>query len=205
MKKLLIFIIFIVSIPLVVINFFYSYNVNKIISGFYENKKEIINNDINIRVLKKDNTVENLNIDDYLIGVVSSEVPVYFEEEALKAQAVASRTYALKQKENNANQEYDVTDDTSSQVYSTIDELKERWGNSFDDNYNKIKKAVYDTSGEYISYNDDIIYAFFFSTSNGYTEDNVNVFGADLPYLKSVDSSFDEFETDKFIYAIEYS
>ena len=71
--------------------------------------------------------MENLNIDDYLIGVVSSEVPVYFEEEALKAQAVASRTYALKQMENNKDKNYDVTSDIMSQVFSTNDELKEKW------------------------------------------------------------------------------
>lgn len=196
MKRLLLFIVLVVSIPFLVINFFYSYKITTKLSGFNSNSVE--HKKINIRILRKNNTVENLDLEDYLVGVVSSEVPIYFEEEALKAQAVAARTYALKQIENNTNKEYDVTDDTSSQVYSTIDELKERWGNKYEENYNKIKNIVNSTKGEYISYNDDYIYAFFFSTSNGRTEDNKNVFGEDLPYLKSVDSSFDEEETDSF-------
>lgn len=196
MKRLLLFIVLVVSIPFLVINFFYSYKITTKLSGFNSNRVE--HKKINIRILRKNNTVENLDLEDYLVGVVSSEVPIYFEEEALKAQAVAARTYALKQIENNTNKEYDVTDDTSSQVYSTIDELKERWGNKYEENYNKIKNIVNSTKGEYISYNDDYIYAFFFSTSNGRTEDNKNVFGEDLPYLKSVDSSFDEEETDSF-------
>ena len=196
MKRLLLFIVLVVSIPFLVINFFYSYKITTKLSGFNSNNVE--SKKINIRILKSNNTVDNLDLEDYLVGVVSSEVPLYFEEEALKAQAVAARTYALKQIENNIDKEYDVTDDTSSQVYSTNEELKERWGNKYEENYNKIKNIVNSTKGEYISYNDDYIYAFFFSTSNGKTEDNINVFGEDLPYLKSVDSSFDEEETDSF-------
>lgn len=201
MKKLLVLMMIVVSIPIMVINFFYSFTSTKFITGFISNKLKEKNteNKVNIRVLKEDNTVENIDLEEYLIGVVSSEVPVSFEDEALKAQAVASRTYALKQIENNKDQNYDVTDNTLSQVYSTVDELKEKWGNNFDEYYSKIKKIVNETKGEYVSYDNDYIYAFFFSTSNGYTEDNKNVFGADLPYLKIVDSSFDEKESSAFL------
>ena len=202
MKRLLLFIALVVSIPFLVINFFYSYKITTKLSGFNSN---VESKRINIRILRSNNTVENIDLEDYLVGVVSSEVPIYFEEEALKAQAVAARTYALKQIENNIDKEYDVTDDTSSQVYSTNEELKERWGNKYEENYNKIKKIIDLTKGEYITYNNDCIYAFFFSTSNGKTEDNKNVFGEDLPYLKSVDSSFDKEETDSFEVTKEYS
>jgi len=175
---------------------------NKIkhISGFLTN-----NNEIKIRVLKSDGSIETINLEDYIIGVVSSEMPITFEDEALKAQAVASRTYALKQMENNKDKEYDVTDDTLSQVYSSNDSLKEKWGSDYNTNYNKIKDVVNSTKGEYVSYNDDYIYAFFFSTTNGKTEDNKNVFGADLPYLKVVDSSFDEEESPSFFDSKTYS
>lgn len=139
-----------------------------------------------------------MNIEDYLVGVVSSEVPVYFEEEAIKAQAVAARTYALKQIENHKTANYDVTDDTSSQVYQTNEELKSKWGDKYDNYISKIKNCIDKTRGEFISYNNEVIYAFFFSTSNGKTEDNKNVFGKDLPYLRVVDSSFDENETSNF-------
>ena len=204
MRKIFSFIIITVSIPLMVINFFYSYsNKNKTISGFVINKYE--DNKQNIRILKSDNKIDTIDLEEYLVGVVSSEVPVYFEDEAIKAQAVASRTYALKQIESNKNNGYDVTDNTNTQVYSSNEQLKEKWGNKYDDYYNKIKNLIDETKGEYISYNDDYIYAFFFSTSNGYTEDNKNVFGQDLPYLKMVDSSFDEEETDGFYKTVSFS
>lgn len=194
MKKIIVIFISIIFIPFIITSFFYEYNIKKIISGFNSNKEEQ-----KVRVLKKDNTIEEINLEEYLIGVVSSEVPIYFEKEAIKAQAVAARTYALKQIENHKNYDYDVKDDTSSQVYQTEEELKNKWKNNYDSYITKIKSCVDETEGEYISYNNEVIYAFFFSTSNGKTEDNKNVFGKDLPYLKSVDSSFDEYETKNFI------
>ena len=201
MKKIIGFIILIVSIPVVIINFFYSYKQIKIKTGFINNpKKETL-----VRVLRNDDSIQNINIEDYLIGVVSSEVPLSFEEEALKAQAVAARTYALKQIENNKNNSYDVTSTTSSQVYKTNNELKELWKDKYEENFNKIKKIVDETKGEYVSYNNSPIYAFFFSTSNGYTENNENVFGQDLPYLKTVDSSFDLKENNNSIVTKEIS
>ena len=185
-----------------VINFFYSYNDFSLDSGFIRNK---IDKDVFIRVKRENGNIETINLEDYLIGVVPSESPLSFEDEALKAQTVAARTYALKQIENNQGNSFDVTDDTYSQVYSDIDTLKNRWGEYFDENYNRIKNIVDSTRGEYVSYNGDIIYAFFFSTSNGYTEDNKDVFGADLPYLKVVDSSFDKEETDNFSVTTTFS
>lgn len=195
MRKLLVFVLFVVSIPVLVINFFYSYKDFYLDTGFINNEKE---NDVFIRVKRENGDIQTINLEDYLIGVVPSESPLYFEDEALKAQAVAARTYALKQMQNNNQNSFDVTDDTYSQVYSDLDTLKSRWGEYFDQNYNRIKNIVDSTRGQYVSYNGDIIYAFFFSTSNGFTEDNKDVFGADLPYLKVVDSSFDAEETDGF-------
>ena len=134
------------------------------------------------------------------MGVVPSEVPVSFEKEAIKAQTVAARTYALKQMENRQNENYDVKDDTSSQVYKSQDELKNLWKEKYDDNIKIIKEAINETKGQYLTYDKKTIYAFFFSTSNGKTEDNKDVFGQDLPYLKVVDSSFDEKETSNFLF-----
>ena len=195
----------VLSVPVIITILFFDYKLDNIITGFIKNEVKKEEDKLYIRVLKSDKTVENIELEEYIIGVVSSEVPVSFEPEALKAQAVASRTYALKQMENNKDNYYDVTDNVLSQVYSSNDRLKDRWKDNYDEYYNKIKSIVEDTKGEYISYNDDFIYAFFFSTSNGYTEDNVNVFGQDLPYLKMVDSSFDESETDSFYSYTEYT
>lgn len=193
MKRIVVIIISVIFIPFIITSFFYEYKLQHIQSGFNSNKDETV-----VRVLTKNNTVEKINLEDYLVGVVSGEVPVSFEKEAIKAQAVAARTYALKQIENHKNYEYDVKDDTSSQVYQTDEELRNKWGNNYDEYVKKIKKCVNETEGEYVSYNNEVIYAFFFSTSNGKTEDNKNVFGKDLPYLKVVDSSFDESETKNF-------
>ena len=208
MRKLLFFAVFVVSIPVLVINFFYSYDEKNVLFGIIENKKQEepnTENNVTIKVLRSDGSIEEMNLEDYLVGVVPSESPLSFEDEALKAQAVAARTYALKQIQTNPGLPYDVTDDTYSQVYSDIDTLRYRWGDDFDNNYNRIKNIVDSTKGEYVSYDGDVIYALFFSTSNGYTEDNVNVFGTDLPYLKIVDSSFDQEETDNFYYTKTFS
>ena len=202
MQKIIFFIFFLVSIPVVVINFFYSVEIKNVVSGFINNK---VDNSVQIRVLCSENEVISLDLEEYIIGVVAGEMPLSFEEEALKAQAVASRTYALKQMEQNKDNDYDVTDNTLSQVYISKDILMSKWENNYEDNYNKLKKIINDTKGEYVSYNDEIIYAFFFSTSNGYTEDNKNVFGKDLPYLKIVDSSFDKNETSSFETTVSFS
>lgn len=194
MKKILVVLISIILVPFSITNFFYDYKIKNITSGIITNKEK---EEQKVRVLRG-NTVENINIEDYLVGVVSSEVPVSFEKEAIKAQAVAARTYALKQMENRKNESYDVTDDTSSQVYKSDEELKNLWKDNYEKNINIIKDAINETKGQYLTYDNKIIYAFFFSLSNGKTEDNKDVFGQDLPYLKSVDSSFDEKETNNF-------
>lgn len=199
MKKLIVLVVIIVSVPGFVIHFFYDYDIKTIISGFNTNQ-----NEQKIRIKRSDGTIQTMNIEDYLIGVVSSEVPATFEKEAIKAQAVAARTYALKQIENSKNRDYDVTDDVMTQVYQDDNKLREKWKNNYDANISKIKECVTSTEGEYVTYNNEIIYAFFFSTSNGKTEDNKNVFGKDLPYLKVVDSSFDENETTSFFTTKEF-
>ncbi len=128
-----------------------------------------------------------LSLEDYIIGVVGSEMPAEFNSEALKAQAVAARTYALKQTSSGRV----LTATTADQVYKTNNQLKSMWGNSFDKYYNKVKNAVSATKGVYMTYNGKYIDALYFSTSNGKTEDAVYVWGNSIPYLKPVDSSYD--------------
>lgn len=201
MKKILVVLMSIILVPLSITNFFYDYKVKKLSTGFIEKKET----ETLVRVLRRDNNIDSINLEEYLIGVVSAEVPASFEEEAIKAQAVAARTYALKKIQSSQNQSYDVTDNTNTQVYQTDEQLRAKWKDNYDKYYNKIKKCIEQTKGEYLTYNDEIIYAFFFSTSNGKTEDNKDVFGQDLPYLKVVDSSFDENETSSFYSEKEYS
>lgn len=141
-----------------------------------------------ITVYRSNGSVINLNMTDYLIGVVSSEMPASFNLEALKAQSVLARTYALKAKQTGKK----LTDTVSTQNYIDIDQMKNKWGNSFNIYYNKIKNAVQNTNGEYLSYNGNYIEALYHSTNNGKTESSFDVFGNYYPYLISVSSEYDK-------------
>ena len=141
-----------------------------------------------ITVYRLNGSVIKLNMTDYLIGVVSSEMPASFNLEALKAQSVLARTYALKAKQTGKK----LTDTVSTQSYIDIDQMKNKWGNSFNTYYNKIKNAVENTNGEYLSYNGNYIEALYHSTNNGKTESSLDVFGNYYPYLISVSSEYDK-------------
>ncbi len=184
MKKIIIFILLLIFIP-----FF-------IVIIYNKNYQEIELNYINtvyIRVkrLKKD-TIEKIPLEEYIVGVLAGEMPINFEMESLKAQAVASRSYALKRMEYNKEKEYDVVDSIMNQVYLDEEYLKDAWGNKYTKNINKLRTAVNETLDEYLEYNNTVVDALFFSTSNGYTEDSNNVFDFECEYLKSVESPWDK-------------
>ncbi len=150
---------------------------------------------------EKKNVIEEVPLEEYVVGVLSGEMPLSFEEEALKAQAVAARTYVLKKME--AKKEYDVVDTVSNQVYIDEEERKEKWKDKYEERNNKIKKVVHATKGQYVSYQDQVIEAFFFSTSVGVTENSGEVFSKQLPYLVSVESKWDEKVSP--VYQVEYN
>lgn len=143
-----------------------------------------------INVKLANGSVIQTSLEDYVIGVVGAEMPAEFNTEALKAQAVAARTYALKKTSSGGT----ISATISDQAYNTVNELKAKWGNSFNKYYEKIKNAVSATKGQVLTYNGAYIEALFFSTSNGRTEDSVNVWGNSFAYLKSVDSPWDTSE-----------
>ena len=148
-------------------------------------------NPINIRLLDESTgKITNVNLEDYIIGVVSAEMPASFETEALKAQAVAARTYAM-YKKTHRNLDYDLIIGVKDQAYKTNEQLLKQWNVLFFNNYLKIRDAVLKTKGEVLTYDKNIINAFYFSMSNGKTENSELVFSEALPYLKSVDSSWD--------------
>ena len=140
---------------------------------------------INLRL--NNGSVVSIALEDYVIGVVGSEMPALFNSETLKAQAVCARTFALKKSSTGAT----LTATTADQVYKTNDELKAMWGSSYNTYYNKVKNAVLATSGEVMTYGGSYIDAVYFSTSNGRTEDSVYVWNYSAPYLKSVESKWD--------------
>ena len=185
MKKIIIFTILLIFIPFFIVTIF---NIDEV----KEIELKYINN-INVRVKRlATNEIETIPLEQYIAGVLAGEMPIYFELEALKAQAVASRSYVLKRLDYNKENEYDVVDSVLNQVYLDEDYLKEAWGNNYTKNINKVRTAVNETIDQYLEYDGEIIDALFFSNSNGYTEDYRLVFNLELPYLKSVESSWDQ-------------
>lgn len=150
-------------------------------------KSNTTDNNTYVTLKRTNGKVQKIELEEYLIGVVGAEMPASFNIEALKAQAVVARTYTLKKVKNNQV----LTDNVNDQVYKSNDELKAMWGSSYNSYYNKIKNAVNSTKGQYITYNGNYIEAVYHSTSNGKTEDSVEVWGNNYNYLKSVDSSWD--------------
>ncbi len=132
--------------------------------------------------------VSELSVFEYLTGVVAAEMPVSFEPEALKAQAVAARSYLQRAI---ASPKHDGADICSSsaccQAYLSPEELKAGWGDSYDEYLQKISAAVSATDGEYLSYDGQPALTAFHSSSDGATEDAAAIW-SEVPYLKSVSS-----------------
>lgn len=174
MKKLILIILFLLPISIC------SFLLKKKAVFFSEKPKH---NTVIINVKEKN---LYLDLENYVVGVVAGEMPALFQEEALKAQAVAARSYVLS-KEKDGN--YVVSASTSDQVFLTSYEMKEKWQNDYDEYYNKILNAVKKTTGEVLTKDNKILKAFYFSMSNGYTENSKDVFGEDL--TQSVESPFE--------------
>ena len=143
---------------------------------------------------KKTNEIEEINLDEYLYGVVSAEMPASFEIEALKAQSVVARTYTFYQMLNNGNKHENANicdDSTCCQAWISKDDRFARWDKDKQQEYwDKITKAVNETTGKIITYENKVINAFFHSNSGGMTEVPVNVWGGSgYPYLQSVETS----------------
>lgn len=140
-------------------------------------------------------TLEMHQLDQYLIGVVAAEMPAEFEIEALKAQALAARTYYVKQMMNEKKFQLPegahVLDNELYQVFLNREERKKKWGKNFQLNEERISNAVKSTDGQILTYNGEPIEATFFSTSNGYTENSEDYWTNSIPYLRSVKSPWD--------------
>ena len=146
-----------------------------------------------------------LPLEEYLVGVVLSEMPMSFEMEALKAQAVAARTFAMRQKENGKHLDFDLCGQSSCcQAWTEQDALKEKLGDSWERYWKKAEMAVKSTAGQVLTFQGELIDAVYFSCSGGITEDAVAVWGAEVPYLQSVESPGEE-AAGKFHTEVELS
>lgn len=142
-----------------------------------------------------DGTIEELNMNEYLYGVVAGEMPAIYELEALKAQAIVARTYTIYQIKNGSKHENaDICDSSlCCQAWISKENRFARWEDGKQNEYwNKIVEAVSSTNKKYITYNGEPINAFFHSNSGGKTELASNVWGGNLPYLKVVETSGEE-------------
>ncbi|WLR50695.1 stage II sporulation protein D [Bacillus tianshenii] len=140
--------------------------------------------------------IENVPLEEYVAGVVASEMPAEFELEALKAQALTARTYIVKQMMNDEKiglpEGALVTDTVMHQVYKSPAELKKIWGADYEWKMERIHEAIEATKGKVITYKGQPITASFFSTSNGYTENSEDYWQNPFPYLRSVESPWDK-------------
>ena len=181
LKKVLLFCLLIILIPVIVVKTFIKTDEIK-----FEYKENM-----SVRVKRSNEEIQKIPLEEYIVGVLAGEMPITFKEEALKAQAVAARTYVLKKMSYNIKNDYDVVDTVMDQVYLDNDRLKDSWKDNYINNINYLRKVVLETNSEYMTYKDDIIEAFYFSTSSGKTENSEDVFINSVPYLRSVDSSWD--------------
>ena len=142
-----------------------------------------------VRLQTAEGTVVELPMDEYLWGVVAAEMPASFEEEALKAQACAARTYTAVLQNSAKHPDADICgDSTCCQAYVERSAAEARWGLNAKEYAERIQQAVSGTDGLGILYNGQPIQALFFSSAAGKTTDAVEVWGNAVDYLKSVDS-----------------
>lgn len=183
MKKLIVLTILMLVIPYLIVTYFVQ---DKEIKFKYASN-------MTVRV-KREATgkIDIVPLEDYIVGVLAGEMPISFHIEALKAQAVAARSYVMKKMEYNVDKDYDVVDTVSNQVYLDEEYLRKAWKEKYVENINKIKTAVLETKGEYLEYDGKVVEAFFFSTSVGATENSEEIFSTEVPYLRSVVSLWDK-------------
>ena len=155
-----------------------------------------------IKVLTGEGTV-TMDMQEYLTGVVAAEMPASFQEEALKAQAVAARTYAMYCALGSKHGQAQVcTDFACCQAWHSEETLRQNWGEDYDTYIQKIRAAVETTAGQYLSYEGRPVFAAFHSSSAGATEDCGQVWNPS-PYLVSVSSPETAEDVPNFVSAVE--
>ncbi|MDD3653231.1 MAG: stage II sporulation protein D [Desulfotomaculaceae bacterium] len=148
--------------------------------------------------LHQENNVQQMQLEDYLVGVVAAEMPAEFPLEALKAQAIAARTYVVKRLSaggvaNPLHPGADICDDhRHGQAWLSRQDLKKRWGTvSYYNYYYKVKKAVNDTAGMVLTYQGELIDPAYHASCSGSTENSEDVWRDKVPYLRSVSCPYD--------------
>ncbi len=151
-----------------------------------------------IKVLK-DGEILEIASSDYIFGVVAAEMPALFDKEALKAQAVAAYTFACYRINNPTNNDYHIAaDGDTAQCFITREEAAARWGEKAEEYSKKIDDCISEVEGEVLTFEGAPILAAYHAISPGTTNACVDVWGSELPYLKSVESPGDQL-ADQFL------
>lgn len=158
--------------------------------------------------LSKEDRVVRLPLETYIVGVVAAEMPAHFHIESLKAQSLAARTYIVRRiMEGDRLDEHEwgkhaknahVSDTVQHQAFLTDQMLRKKWGQDYGWKIKRIRQAVAATKGKIITYQGKPIYAAYFSTSNGWTENSEDYYQTAYPYLRSVSSTWDK-ESPKYL------
>lgn len=170
------------------------------VSGTTIGAPNVVSNEIAVLF---DNNIIQMPVESYVLSVVLSEMPVDFEIEALKAQAVVARTYALRRSEGNSKHPGAAVCNKSSccQGFCSIDDYLQNGGEQ--SSIAKASEAVEETKGEVLTYNGKLIDATYFSCSGGLTEDAQAVWGTEVPYLQSVESPGEE-QAKHYVDTVKY-
>lgn len=188
-KKNLLVISILVSITILIYLLIFSFNLIKFNK---ENNSLISEPNISLYLSKDDKTI-NLLLEDYIWGVVAAEMPASFEIEALKAQAVCARTYAIKKiiEEKKYPQNADLSDDIySCQAFISKEEFKKRNPQNHKDLIKKLDLAVHESRGYIMLYQENAIDALYHSSCGGNTENAGDAWFNNLEYLQSVKCTY---------------
>lgn len=170
-------------------------------------KEKVVTKDVQIRILRPSGVVTKLPLEEYLVGVVAAEMPAEFELEALKAQAVAARTYAVRRLSSVHQQDggYDVDTTVQTQAWLSAAQMRNKWGWF---NYwryrGKLQKAVTETQGMVLVAKGEYIEAYYHSSSGRKpTERSEDVWGSPRSYLQNVSSG--EENQQRYIKSLIYT
>ena len=147
----------------------------------------------------------DIALEEYLFGVVAAEMPASFEDEALMAQAVAARSYAMYRISSGIHGGAVCTDHSCCQAWLSEETLKEKWGAYYEVYSDKIRTAVSKTEGQCLAYEGEPVLAAFHSSSGGRTESSENVFGQEIPYLVSVESREEPSAVPNYVSEVEFT
>lgn len=133
--------------------------------------------------------IRELNVDDYIFGVVAAEMSAEYSLEAIKSQAVCAYTFYLYRVSKNQNKDFYITDShLTDQAYLDNEKLKEKWGEKYEENKGKISEAIKSVKGMAITYEGKPIFAAYHAISSGKTRAAADAWGGEYPYLCAVDS-----------------